>query len=173
MHKPKNFGGCVVMLSKGKSLLKRSLRWQVVAGLICLVLVPLIIVGCGVGGGAGGGGAGGGGAGGGLTVPITTEEQVQRCFSLTQGSQWVYSETREQKFNTTLGESHTLTLLRGITTTVPGTYSGAPFSQEVVIWQEHHVGPKTIDGKTEQSDGYHRNFWTNLGGEVKLWGSQD
>lgn len=54
MHKPKNFGGCVVMLSKGKSLLKRSLRWQVVAGLVCLLLVPLLIVATGCGGGGGG-----------------------------------------------------------------------------------------------------------------------
>jgi len=41
------------MLGKGKSLLKRSLRWQVVAGLVCLSLVPLIIVATGCGGGGG------------------------------------------------------------------------------------------------------------------------
>jgi 5-hydroxyisourate hydrolase-like protein (transthyretin family) len=39
------------MLGKGKSLLKKSLRWQVVAGLVCLLLVPLIIVVTGCGGG--------------------------------------------------------------------------------------------------------------------------
>jgi hypothetical protein len=39
------------MLGKGKSLLKKSLRWQVVAGLVCLLLVPLIIVATGCGGG--------------------------------------------------------------------------------------------------------------------------
>jgi hypothetical protein len=39
------------MLGKGKSLLKRSLRWHVVAGLVCLSLVPLIIVVTGCGGG--------------------------------------------------------------------------------------------------------------------------
>jgi hypothetical protein len=37
-----------------KSLLKRSLRWQVVAGLVCLLLVPLLIVATGCGGGGGG-----------------------------------------------------------------------------------------------------------------------
>jgi hypothetical protein len=42
------------MLGKGKSLLKKSLRWQVVAGLVCLLLVPLIIVATGCGGGGGG-----------------------------------------------------------------------------------------------------------------------
>jgi hypothetical protein len=41
------------MLGKGKLLLKRSLRWQVVAGLVCLLLVPLIIVATGCGGGGG------------------------------------------------------------------------------------------------------------------------
>jgi len=41
------------MLGKGKSLLKKSLRWQVVAGLVCLLLVPLIIVATGCGGGGG------------------------------------------------------------------------------------------------------------------------
>jgi len=41
------------MLGKGKSLLKRSLRWQVVAGLVCLLLVPLLIVATGCGGGGG------------------------------------------------------------------------------------------------------------------------
>jgi len=41
------------MLGKGKSLLKRSLRWQVVAGLVCLLLVPLIIVATGCGGDGG------------------------------------------------------------------------------------------------------------------------
>jgi hypothetical protein len=46
------------MLGKGKSLSKRSLRWQVVAGSICLLLVSLIVVGCG-GGGGGEGGSGG------------------------------------------------------------------------------------------------------------------
>jgi hypothetical protein len=39
------------MLGKGKSLLKKSLRWQVVAGLVCLSLVPLLIVATGCGGG--------------------------------------------------------------------------------------------------------------------------
>jgi len=41
------------MLGKRKSLLKRSLRWQVVVGFSCLLLVSLIVVGCGGGGGGG------------------------------------------------------------------------------------------------------------------------
>jgi hypothetical protein len=40
-----------MLLGKGKLLLKRSLRWQVVAGLVCLSLVPLLIVATGCGGG--------------------------------------------------------------------------------------------------------------------------
>ena len=39
------------MLGKGKSLLMRSFRWQVVVGSICLLLASLIVVGCGGGGG--------------------------------------------------------------------------------------------------------------------------
>jgi len=40
------------MLGKGKSLLRRTLHWQVVVGSICcLLLVSLIVVGCGGGGG--------------------------------------------------------------------------------------------------------------------------
>jgi len=42
------------MLGKGKSLLKRSLRWHVVAGFVSLLLVPLLIVATGCGGGGGG-----------------------------------------------------------------------------------------------------------------------
>jgi hypothetical protein len=89
------------------------------------------------------------------------------------GSQWSYNETKEQEFSTTSGESHTKTANRTDTVTIPGTYSGAPFSQEVVIRQHHKVGPVTIDGKTEQSDGFDREFWTNSNGELKLWGFQD
>jgi hypothetical protein len=44
------------MLSKGKSLLKKLLCWQVVVGSVCLLLVSLIVVGCGGGGGGGEGG---------------------------------------------------------------------------------------------------------------------
>jgi len=39
------------MLGKGKSLLKKSLRWQVVAGFISLLLVPIIFIAVGCGGG--------------------------------------------------------------------------------------------------------------------------
>jgi hypothetical protein len=102
-----------------------------------------------------------------------TAQALQRCFPLTVGSQWSYNETKEQEFSTTSGESHTKTANRTDTVTIPGTYSGAPFSQEVVIRQHHKVGPVTIDGKTEQSDGFDREFWTNLNGELKLWGFQD
>jgi hypothetical protein len=41
------------MFGKGKSLLKRSLRWQVVAGFVGVLLVSLTVVGCGGGGGGG------------------------------------------------------------------------------------------------------------------------
>jgi len=42
------------MFGKGKSLLKKSLRWQVVAGFISLLLVPIIFIAVGCGGGGGG-----------------------------------------------------------------------------------------------------------------------
>jgi hypothetical protein len=104
---------------------------------------------------------------------IIGEEELQRYFPLTFGSQWEYHTMREQKFSTTLGESHSLTTDRTGTATITGTYSGAEFSQEVVIRQEHIVGSEIRDGVTHTVDGFHREFWTNINGEVKIWGEQD
>ena len=41
-HEPKTLRRCVVMFGKGKSLLKKSLRWHVTAGFVSLLLVPII-----------------------------------------------------------------------------------------------------------------------------------
>jgi hypothetical protein len=107
---------------------------------------------------------------------VLTPEQVQRCFPLDVGHSWVYSNTKEQRFDcSALGVSHYVTKVRTDTVTIPNTYSGPPFPQGLVLTIRQHngEGQETIDGITGPNYLNKKEFWTNQSGELKLWGQQE
>lgn len=140
---------------------------------ICIGIAVILALLSGCGGG-GGGGTTGGGTGGG-TIPSATD--LQALFPLTKGSQWTYNNTRSDTFSTTLGESRTETrdIKKTVTIPDPDTFTLQVNQQSVVAYIQltHETGTVTKDGVTQQRDSWHRNFWTNQNGEVRLWGDQD
>jgi len=85
-----------------------------------------------------------------------TVDELQRCFPLSQGSQWTYSSKIDKSF-TIMGKTESSSDNPTYTYFINGTYSGPEFPITVVVREV----------KNEI-----REYWTNDNGEVKEWGEQ-
>lgn len=130
---------------------KEVKRMRITLLSLCLFLaLTLLLTGCGGGGGV-----------------VLTAEQVARLFPLApQGRQWVYDVSKEENATVNGGQypyhrADTSTK----TCTIKGTLGSPTFTVKTTIIEEEE--------KTTTETELSRWFYTNVNGEVKVWGTQD